>query len=73
VILRIRYAAFEVKKPRIKNKDKELPPSLKVNVIHVTEESPPEGVEPIEWFLMTNEEVTDAEAAYEKAVHYIQW
>ncbi|GMO42174.1 MAG: hypothetical protein Pg6C_03500 [Treponemataceae bacterium] len=63
VILQIRYAAFEIKKPQIKNTNKELPPSLKANVIHVTEESPPEGVEPIEWFLMANEEVTGAEEA----------
>ncbi|GMO25233.1 MAG: hypothetical protein Pg6A_12530 [Termitinemataceae bacterium] len=72
VILQIRHAAFEIKKPQIKNKNKELPPSLKANVIHVTEESPPEGVEPIEWFLMANEEVTGAEGAYEKAEYYIR-
>ncbi|GMO44591.1 MAG: hypothetical protein Pg6C_06400 [Treponemataceae bacterium] len=36
------------------------------------EEAPPPGVEPIEWFLMANEEVTGAEGAYEKVRYYIQ-
>jgi hypothetical protein len=72
VTLEIRYASFEIKKPEIKNKDKTLLSSLHINVVYVKEEHPPEGVEPIEWFLMTNEEVTSVEAAYEKVAYYIQ-
>jgi hypothetical protein len=72
VILQIRYATFEIKKPQIKNKDKNLPPSLLVNIRYVAEENPPEGVEPIEWFLMTNEAVTSVEDAYEKVAYYIR-
>ncbi|MDR2490568.1 MAG: hypothetical protein LBD20_04100 [Spirochaetaceae bacterium] len=72
ITLEIRYASFEIKKPEIKNKDKTLLPSLRVNVVYVKEEHPPEGVEPIEWFLMTNEEVTSVEAAYKKVAYYIQ-
>ncbi|GMO39734.1 MAG: IS4-like element ISLpn5 family transposase [Treponemataceae bacterium] len=72
VVLQIRHASFEIQKPQIKNKNKELPPSLKVIVVYVKEEAPPPGVEPIEWFLMANEEVTGAEGAYEKAEYYIR-
>jgi hypothetical protein len=69
---RIRYAAFEVKKPQIKNVNKELLPSINVNVIYVKEETPPKDAEPIEWFLMTNEPVGSGEEAYEKVGYYIQ-
>jgi hypothetical protein len=61
-----------VKKPQIKNVNKTLLPSLEVNVIYVKEEEPPKGVEPIEWFLMTNEPVRSGEEAYEKVGYYIQ-
>jgi hypothetical protein len=42
------------------------------NVIYVIEEEPPKGIEPIEWFLMTNEEVESAQTAYEK-VEFWEW
>jgi hypothetical protein len=71
-VLQVRYARFEVKKPQIKNVNKTLLPSLPVNVIYVKEEEPPEGIEPIEWFLMTNEPVGSGEEAYEKVAYYIQ-
>jgi hypothetical protein len=38
-----------------------------VNVIYVKEEEEPNGVEGIEWFLVTNEEAGSAEDAYQKA------
>ena len=66
VVLMVRFALFEIKKPQILNKNKELPPSITANVIYVEEEDPPKGVEPIEWFLMTNEEVNTCEQAFEK-------
>jgi hypothetical protein len=71
-VLQIRYAQFEVKKPQIKNKNRALLPSVAVHVIYVKEEEPPEGNKPIEWFLMTNEEVTSTEEACEKVGYYIQ-
>jgi hypothetical protein len=46
--------------------------SHEVCVIHAKEENPPEGIEPIEWFLMTNEKVETVEAAYEKVMYYTQ-
>jgi hypothetical protein len=71
-VLQIRYAQYEIKRPQIKNKNKALLPSLAVNVIYVKEEQPPQGIEAIQWFLMTNEEVASDESAYEKVAYYIQ-
>jgi hypothetical protein len=45
---------------------KELPQSITANVIYVKEENPPKGLEPIERFLMTNDEVDSAGQAFEK-------
>jgi hypothetical protein len=52
VVLTVRFALFEIQKPQILNKNKELPQSIMANVIYVKEEHPPKGLEPIEWFLM---------------------
>jgi hypothetical protein len=71
IVPQVRYAQFEVKRPHIKNVNKELLPSVKANVIYVKEENPPKDIEPVEWFLMTNEPVDSGEA-YEKVGYYIQ-
>jgi hypothetical protein len=71
-VLQIRYSSFVIKRPEILNKMKHLEPSREVNVIYVKEEPKGKAIEPIEWFLMTNEPVKDFEAAYEKAVWYMQ-
>jgi hypothetical protein len=62
--LQLRYARYGIKKPQIKNRNKDLPPSLTVKMIYVKEEQPPKGVEGIEWFLMTNEEAESTGSAY---------
>jgi hypothetical protein len=77
VVLQIRYHCFEIKRPLILNKIKHLQDTHKVNVIHVHEEQPgpksaDKTVESLEWFLMTNEPVEDADDAYEKTAWYIQ-
>jgi hypothetical protein len=72
VVLMVRFALFEIQKPQILNKDKELPQSIMANVIYVKEEHPPKGLEPIEWFLMTNDEVNSIEQALEKVRYYVQ-
>jgi hypothetical protein len=64
VVLMVRFARFEIKKPQILNKNKDLPQSIQADVIYVKEEKPPKGLEPIEWFLMTNEEVRWAAGTY---------
>ena len=43
-----------------------------VNIIYVREEQQDKAVEPVEWFLMTNEKIEGVEDAYEKAVWYMQ-
>jgi hypothetical protein len=72
VVLMVRFAQFEIKKPQILNKNKDLPQSIQANVIYVKEEKPPKGLEPIEWYLMTNEEVNSCEQAFEKVRYYVQ-
>jgi hypothetical protein len=71
-VLQIRYGRFEIKRPLILNKNKALKGSLEAYVIHAKEEKPPEGIEPIEWFLMANEPVETVEAAYERVFYYTQ-
>jgi hypothetical protein len=71
-VLMVRFAQFEIKKPQILNRNKELPQSIQANVIYVKEEKPPKGLEPTEWFLMTNEEVNSCEQAFEKVRYYVQ-
>jgi len=72
VVLTIRYGSFDVKKPQIRNNDKDLEPSLRLNLISLTEENPPEGLEAIEWLLMTNLELENAFAAKRVATFYKQ-
>jgi hypothetical protein len=71
-VLSLRYKEFEIKRPQILNKNKALLPSITVNVIYAREEKPPQGKDRIEWFLMTNEPIGDANEAYEKVCYYIQ-
>jgi hypothetical protein len=70
--LEIRFGHFEVKRPARLNKNARLLPFISMNVIYVREKSPPAGVEPIEWLLMTNESVNSYEEAYEKVGYYLQ-
>jgi hypothetical protein len=72
VVLMVRFALFEIQKPQILAKDKELPQSIMANVIYVKEEHPAKGLEPIEWFLMTNDEVNSVDQAFEKVRYYVQ-
>ncbi|MDR2078728.1 MAG: hypothetical protein LBP74_03270 [Treponema sp.] len=65
VVLQVRYARYEIKKPQRKNKNKALLPSLPVTVMYVKEERPPRSSEGIEWFVMTNEAVERFQAACE--------
>ncbi|MDR1902613.1 MAG: hypothetical protein LBQ88_10070 [Treponema sp.] len=66
------FALFEIQKPQILTKNKELPQSIKANVIYVKEEHPAQGLASIEWFLMTNDEVNSVEQAFEKVRYYVQ-
>ena len=69
-VLDIRFDCFEIKKPKRLNKNEALSDSITVWVVHAREENPPSGVEPIEWFLMTNEPIETFEEAYERVKYY---
>ena len=71
-VLQVRYASFTIQRPHMLNPVKTLPETIAVNVIYVKEEKPPKGNGPIEWFLMTSEEVDTAEEAYEYVGYYMQ-
>jgi len=71
-LLQIRYSRFEIRRPVRLNSNKSLKESLGVWVVYAKEERPPKGVEPIEWFLITNEPVRTVETAYEKVCYYTQ-
>jgi len=62
-VFSVRYKSFNVRKPQILYREKDLPSSLKLNLISVKEENAPEGTEPIEWLLMTNLDLDTVEAA----------
>ena len=53
-------SAMSVELSRSSNYAPGSPPSLKVNVVTVTERDCPEGEEPIAWYLVTNEPITTA-------------
>ena len=56
----LRYKSVELNPPLGSDRDN-LP--LPVTIIHVVEENPPVGEEPIEWFLLTTANVASAEGA----------
>jgi len=69
-IVAVRFGAFILNPPRnnIKHSTEELP-NIEMHAVYVLEPDPPDGVEPVEWMLLTNLPVTSYEEAYEK----IQW
>jgi hypothetical protein len=71
-ILEIRYECFQIRRPQILNKIKKLKSVQEATVIYVQEEQQDESIEPIEWYLLTNEPVGSVEAAYEKVRWYKQ-
>jgi hypothetical protein len=71
-VLMVRFDRFGIWKPQILAKNKELPQSIKANVMYVKEERPTQGLEPRAWFLMTNDEVNSVEQALEKVRYYVQ-
>jgi hypothetical protein len=52
-VLAVRYRQFKVKRPQTVSKEV-APESLTLNLVSIREETPPAGIKPIEWLLMTN-------------------
>jgi hypothetical protein len=71
-VLHVRHAPFTIKKLYNLAPVKTVAEWVEVNVIYVKEEQPPEGKNPIEWFLMTGEPVNSVEEAYEYVGYYMQ-
>ena len=70
--LQIRYCNFAIKRPKNLKRYSHLKAFHGVNVIYIKEAPQDSAIEPIEWFLMTNEPVDDVNQAYEKAQWYMQ-
>jgi hypothetical protein len=58
---RLEVAATTIRMKRPEYLSEELPPTLDVNVVHVREIETPDGVEPVEWLLLTTEPIANAE------------
>jgi hypothetical protein len=65
-IVDIRYTQCQLQPPSYK---KDSAP-IEMTIVHVLEENPPVGVEPVEWFLLTSLEVTDVDAAIQVVSYY---
>ena len=68
VVQTLRAARLKLRPPY--RPDKKLP-VVEVTAILAWEENPPEGVEPIEWLLLTNLQVSSAQQAREKVQWYV--
>lgn len=66
----LRYQRVELRPPRAHRDNEPIP----LWIVHIAEESPPTGVQPIEWLLLTTMEVTSPEQA-ERLVRYycLRW
>lgn len=65
----VAWAAVRIKPPHVHAGEHSNDP-LPVWLVRVWEPSPPADVEPLEWFLLTNEPVADLERAWERADWY---
>jgi len=70
--LTVYYQHFEVCKPKMRKNEIDLKQSLPLTLIRVSENNPPESMEPIEWLLMTNLEITNAKDALLAVKYYRQ-
>ncbi|MDR1229885.1 MAG: IS4 family transposase [Spirochaetaceae bacterium] len=64
------YAPFAINNPHTPDPAQTLPNSVTVNAIYVKETQPPAGKEPVEWFLLTSEEVSSPQEARKYTAYY---
>ena len=62
----IRFTRCHLQPPSCRKDSK----PIEVTIVHVLEESPLDGAEPVEWFLLTSLQVNDFETAIRIADHY---
>ena len=70
-VLSVQYQIFDIKRPHIRN-GTEVEPTLQLTMLRLAEDSPPEGNNPIEWLLITNLDVKNADDALKIAGYYKQ-
>lgn len=70
-ILTLRYITTKIQRPQNRT-ESELPSELTINLVNVAEEDPSDGVEPIEWMLTTNLELSCCEDALVVVDYYRQ-
>lgn len=58
---RLTFSGVKMQLRRPTKATKETPEWVPINMVHVVEPSPPEGAEPVEWYLYTSEPVDTAE------------
>ena len=63
-VVELRYGAVEICRPQ-DERDRSLPPTVRLRLIDVREVDPPEGVEPLHWRLLTTHAIADAAGAWE--------
>ena len=68
----IQYKRCDVRKPNIRAKETNVAPKLNLTLIRLAEVNPPEGVEPVEWLLMTNLDIDSPEAVLQATGYYKQ-
>jgi hypothetical protein len=71
-VLDITFRLFNIKKPEALAGNKEQQESITATMIYVKERKSNDNIEPIEWILLTNDQVNSLEDAYEKVGYYMQ-
>lgn len=64
--------ATEVCVKRSRNCPNHLPPTMKINVVHVFEPTPPQGQDAVEWILLTNEPISTIDEVKKIVAVYCQ-
>lgn len=71
-VLTVQYLSTDICKPQIRQKSDDMESVLRLTLIRLAEAYPPDGIEPVEWLLMTNLEVNTALDAVRIAGYYKQ-
>jgi hypothetical protein len=73
VLLELRHGEVEICRPR-GERDRSLPPSVRLRLIEVRQIDPPEDAEPLHWRLLTTHQIADTAAAWEIVGWYqLRW
>jgi hypothetical protein len=72
-VVELRYGEVEIYRPQ-HERDRSLPPTVRLRLVEVREVDPPDGVEPLHWRLLTTHEITDAAGAWQIVGWYqLRW